>query len=246
MVWTIFKLFIEFVTILLLLYVLAFYPWGMWDLVPWQGIKPALPTLAGKVLTTRSREKSLTHRFNPHSLLVLSLFLLLWSESRSVMSDSLGPHGLYSPWNSPGQNTGVGSLSFLQGNLPSPGIEPRSPTLQADSLPAEPQGKPFFTSNLVYFALPLLFLIKLMKRLCIHYQSLQKSSFAFIYTFYSFSFLFHNFPFWLGCHISSFFGTPLRKTKHFHTIWNIRLSYHLECLFCTYGKSSFRVIRHKF
>ena len=30
------------------------------------------------------------------------------------MSDSLRPHGLYSPWNSPGQNTGVGSLSLLQ------------------------------------------------------------------------------------------------------------------------------------
>ena len=28
------------------------------------------------------------------------------------------------------------------GDLPSPGIEPRSPTLQADSLPIEPQGKP--------------------------------------------------------------------------------------------------------
>ena len=28
------------------------------------------------------------------------------------------------------------------GNLPNPGIEPTSPTLQADSLPAEPQGKP--------------------------------------------------------------------------------------------------------
>ena len=49
---------------------------------------------------------------------------------------------LYSPWKSQGQNTGVGSLSFLQGNLPNPGIEPRSPTLQVDSLPAEPQGKP--------------------------------------------------------------------------------------------------------
>ena len=49
---------------------------------------------------------------------------------------------LYSSWNSPGQNTGVGSLSLLQGNLPYPGIEPRSSTLQADSLPAEPQGKP--------------------------------------------------------------------------------------------------------
>ena len=31
------------------------------------------------------------------------------------MSDSLQPHGLYSPWNSPGQNAGVGSLSLLQG-----------------------------------------------------------------------------------------------------------------------------------
>ena len=28
------------------------------------------------------------------------------------------------------------------GNLPNPGIEPRSPALQADSLPPEPPGKP--------------------------------------------------------------------------------------------------------
>ena len=40
------------------------------------------------------------------------------SESRSVVSDSFPPHGLYSPWNSPGQNTGVGSLSLLQGIFP--------------------------------------------------------------------------------------------------------------------------------
>ena len=40
------------------------------------------------------------------------------SESRSVVSDYLRPHGLYSPWNSPGQNTGVGSLSLLQGIFP--------------------------------------------------------------------------------------------------------------------------------
>ena len=35
-----------------------------------------------------------------------------------VMSNSLWPHGLYSPWNSPGQNTGVDSLSLLQGIFP--------------------------------------------------------------------------------------------------------------------------------
>ena len=64
------------------------------------------------------------------------------SESCSVVFYSLRLHGLYSPWNSPGQNTGVGSISLLQGNLPNPGIEPRSPALQADSLPAEPPGKP--------------------------------------------------------------------------------------------------------
>ena len=31
------------------------------------------------------------------------------------MSNSLWSHGLYGSWNFPGQNTGVGSLSFLQG-----------------------------------------------------------------------------------------------------------------------------------
>ena len=47
-----------------------------------------------------------------------------------------------SPWNSPGQNTGVCSLSLLQGIFTTLGIEPRSMTLQADPLPAEPPGKP--------------------------------------------------------------------------------------------------------
>ena len=76
-----------------------------------------------------------------------------WSESRSVMSNSLQPHGLYSqrnspdqdkvkvvqscltlcepmncsPWNSPGQNTGVGSLSLLQGIFPTQGSNPGLP-----------------------------------------------------------------------------------------------------------------------
>ena len=39
------------------------------------------------------------------------------SESHSVVSNSLQPHGLC-PWTSPGQNTGVGGLSFLQGIFP--------------------------------------------------------------------------------------------------------------------------------
>ena len=43
------------------------------------------------------------------------------------MSDSLWPHGLYSPWNSPDQNTGVGSLSLLQGIFPTQGSNPGLP-----------------------------------------------------------------------------------------------------------------------
>ena len=39
-------------------------------------------------------------------------------KSCSVVSDSLRPHGLCSPWNSLGQNTGAGSLSLLHGLNP--------------------------------------------------------------------------------------------------------------------------------
>ena len=65
------------------------------------------------------------------------------SESHSVMSGSLRPHRLY-----------LQSMEFCRpehwsqqpfpspGDPPNPGTEPRSPTLQVDSLPAEPQGKP--------------------------------------------------------------------------------------------------------
>ena len=51
------------------------------------------------------------------------------SESPSVVSDSLWPHGLfmYSPWNSSGQNTGVGSLSLLQGIFPTQRLNPGLP-----------------------------------------------------------------------------------------------------------------------
>ena len=39
------------------------------------------------------------------------------------------------------------------GDLPNPGIEPRSPALQADSLPAEPQGKPNYSELPLNFAI---------------------------------------------------------------------------------------------
>ena len=43
------------------------------------------------------------------------------------MFDSLWPHGLYSPWNSLGQNTGVSSRSLLQGIFPMQGLNPGLP-----------------------------------------------------------------------------------------------------------------------
>ena len=49
------------------------------------------------------------------------------SESCSVLSDSLQSLGLYSPWNSPGQNTGVGSLCLLRGIFPIQGLNPGLP-----------------------------------------------------------------------------------------------------------------------
>ena len=72
------------------------------------------------------------------------------NQSCSVISNFLWPHGLYNPWNSPGQNTGVGSRS-LPGDLPNPGMELGSPALQADSLPAEWPGKPKLKLKLQYF-----------------------------------------------------------------------------------------------
>ena len=49
------------------------------------------------------------------------------SESCSVVSNSLKPPGLYSPWNSPSHNTGMGSCSLLQGTFPTQGSNPGLP-----------------------------------------------------------------------------------------------------------------------
>ena len=67
--------------------------------------------------------------------------------SCSGMSDSLQPHGLQlarllCSWGFSRQEYWSGLLCPPQGDLPNPGIEPRSPTLQVDSLPAELQGEP--------------------------------------------------------------------------------------------------------
>ena len=63
------------------------------------------------------------------------------------MSDSLPSHGLQPTrllclWGFSRQEYWTGLPCAPPGDLPNPGIEPRSSALQADSLPAEPHGKP--------------------------------------------------------------------------------------------------------
>ena len=49
------------------------------------------------------------------------------SERHSVVSDCLWPHGIFSPWNSPDQNTGVGRFFLFQGIFPTQGSNPGLP-----------------------------------------------------------------------------------------------------------------------
>ena len=63
--------------------------------------------------------------------------------SYSVKSDSLRPHGLYGPWNSPGQNTGVGNHSLLQRIFPTQGLYPDFPHCRQILYQLSHQGYPY-------------------------------------------------------------------------------------------------------
>ena len=67
--------------------------------------------------------------------------------SCSVMSDSLRPYGLeparlLCPWEFSRQEYWTGLPCLPPADLPNPGIEPKSLTLQTDSLPTKSPGKP--------------------------------------------------------------------------------------------------------
>ena len=74
-----------------------------------------------------------------------TLCVLYFVARRSVLSDSLWPHGLYPtrilcPWGFSRQEYRGGLPCPPPGGLPNAGIKPRSPTWQEDSLPSEHQG----------------------------------------------------------------------------------------------------------
>ena len=70
-----------------------------------------------------------------------------WSESCSVVSDSLQPHA----WNSPGQNPGVGSLSLLQGIFPTQGLNPGLPHCRQILYQLNHKGSPVSIKNTDFY-----------------------------------------------------------------------------------------------
>ena len=80
----------------------------------------------------------------PLEFLSLVIYICLTSESqsRSVVSNSLQTHGLYSAWNSPGQDTRMGSGSFLQGIIPTQGSNPGLPHSRQILYQLSHQGSP--------------------------------------------------------------------------------------------------------
>ena len=65
------------------------------------------------------------------------------------MSDSLWPHEWYSPWNSPGQNTGVGSRYLLQGILLTQGSNPGLPYSRWTLYQMSHQGSPNYNKQVL-------------------------------------------------------------------------------------------------
>ena len=72
------------------------------------------------------------------------------SESHSVVSNSLWPHRLYSPWDSPGQNTGAHSLSLLQGIFPTQGLNSGLPHCRQILYQLSHKGSPIARLNFIY------------------------------------------------------------------------------------------------
>ena len=82
----------------------------------------------------------------PHSTFLFQNRPCLFSVSSEVFLEMSSLAFIF-----PGQNTGVGSPCLLQGSLRNPGITPRSPALQVDSLPTEPPGKPLDSTDKQYY-----------------------------------------------------------------------------------------------
>ena len=118
-------------------------------------IFPRLIFYTAYLLTSLKRNVLRNPNFKNNRLMTLESE----SESCSVMSNSLQPHGLHSPWNSLGQNTGVGSHSLLQGIFPTHRSNPGLPNCRRILYQLSHKGSPVilrmtFNTNSYYSTLP--------------------------------------------------------------------------------------------
>ena len=110
------------------------------------------------------------------------------SENWSVVSNSLRPHRLYGPWNSTGQNTGMGSLSFLQGIFPTQRFNPGLLHCRQILYQLSYQGSPKGEERLVLLAFPSLelpFLLQFWRK----YLPGRVLGWNFTYTFYMYIYI---------------------------------------------------------
>ena len=91
---------------------------------------------------------------------ILGWSMKVKSKSHSVVSNSLWPHRLYSPWDSPGQNARVHSLSLLQRIFPTQGSNPGLPHCRQILYQLSHKESPIARLNIIYlFWLYLFFVI---------------------------------------------------------------------------------------
>ena len=99
-----------------------------------QGSNPGLPHC-------RQTLYCLSYQGSPNLLSCVRLFVIPWTAVYQASPSIKYSRQQY--WS---------GLPFLSpGDLPNPGIKPRSPALQADCLPAEPQGTPTVYQSLIKF-----------------------------------------------------------------------------------------------
>ena len=86
------------------------------------------------LLETSWNTHFLLNKQSPFHLHSVGYCYMEWSETESCsvivlpfVTHERWPTRLFCPWNSPGQNTGVGSLSLLQGVFPTQGLNPGLP-----------------------------------------------------------------------------------------------------------------------
>ena len=132
-------------------------------------------------------------KYTTYLIIYINISLVMkWSESRSVVSNSLQPHGLCSPWNSSGQNTGVGSLSLLQEIFPTQESNPGLPHCRWILYQLSHKGSPRILEWVSQSLLQWIFRTQELNWGLLHckrilYQLSYQGSCFFSYTFFSFS-----------------------------------------------------------